>query len=48
MDAEGTVKLHAAEPTSGKELKISVRISVLSEEQVEEAKQIHRGLTVST
>lgn len=48
VDAEGTVKLHAAEPTSGKELKISVRISVLSEEQVEEAKQIHRGLTVST
>jgi molecular chaperone DnaK len=48
VDAEGTVKLHAVEPTSGKELKISVRISVLSEEQVEEAKQIHRGLTVST
>jgi molecular chaperone DnaK len=48
VDAEGTVNLHAVEPASGKDLKMSVRISVLSKEQVEEAKQIQRSLTVST
>jgi molecular chaperone DnaK len=48
VDAEGTVNLHAVEPISGRELKMNVRISVLSKEQVEEAKQIHRGLSVST
>jgi molecular chaperone DnaK len=48
VDAEGTVKLHAVEPVSGKELDMNVRISVLSQEQVEEAKQIHRGLTIGT
>ena len=48
VDAEGTVLLHAVEPTSGKELDMNVRISVLSQEQVEEAKEIHRGLTIGT
>ena len=48
IDAEGTVRLRAVEPTSGKELRMNVRISVLSAEQVEEAKAIHRGLTVGT
>jgi molecular chaperone DnaK len=48
VDAEGTVKLRAVEPVSGKELEMNVRISVLSAEQVEEAKAIHRNLTVST
>jgi molecular chaperone DnaK len=48
VDAEGTVRLHAVEPTSGRDLKMSVRISVLSDEQMEEAIQNHRGLTVST
>jgi len=48
VDAEGTVKLRAVEPTSGKDLVMNVRISVLSAEQVEEAKAIHRGLTVGT
>jgi molecular chaperone DnaK len=48
VDAEGTVLLHAVEPKSGKELEMNVRISVLSAEQVEEAKVIHRGLSVST
>jgi molecular chaperone DnaK (HSP70) len=48
VDAEGTVRLRATEPTSGKELKMNVRISVLSTEQVEEAKAIHRGLSIGT
>lgn len=48
VDAEGTVTLRAVEPTSGKELEMNVRISVLSTDQVEEAKAIHRGLTIST
>jgi molecular chaperone DnaK len=48
VDAEGTVTLRATEPTSGKVLKMNVRISVLSTEQVEEAKVIHRGLTIGT
>jgi molecular chaperone DnaK len=48
VDPEGTVKLRATEPTSGKELEMNVRISVLSAEQVEDAKVIHRGLTIGT
>ena len=48
VDAEGTVHLRATEPTSGKELQMNVRISVLSAEQVEEAKEIHRGLSIGT
>ncbi len=48
VDAEGTVRLHAVEPKSGKDLEMNVRISVLSQEQVEEAKQIHRGLSIGT
>lgn len=48
VDAEGTVRLHAVEPTSGKDLQMNVRISVLSDAQVEEAKVIHRGLSITT
>jgi molecular chaperone DnaK (HSP70) len=48
VDAEGTVNLRATEPTSGKELTMNVRISVLSAEQKEEAKEIHRGLSIAT
>jgi molecular chaperone DnaK len=48
VDGEGTVHLHALEPTSGRDLEMNVRISVLSQEQVEEAKQIHRGLSITT
>ena len=48
VDAEGIVNLHAVEPKSGKELEMNVRISLLSLEQVEEAKQIHRGLSIGT
>jgi molecular chaperone DnaK (HSP70) len=48
VDAEGTVRLHAVEPKSGNDLVMNVRISVLSDEQVEEAKVIHRGLSIGT
>jgi molecular chaperone DnaK (HSP70) len=48
VDAEGTVHLRAVEPASSHEATISVRISILSAEQVSEAKIAHAGLTVST
>jgi molecular chaperone DnaK (HSP70) len=48
VDAEGTVSLIAVEPTSGKKLTMSVRISVLSEEQVAEAKANVASLALST
>ena len=48
VDAEGTVHLHAVEPTSGRDVQMDVRISILSEEQVAEAKIAHAGVTVST
>ena len=48
VDAEGTVHLRAVEPTSGRELTLSVRISVLSAEQVAQHKVAHAGLTIST
>ena len=48
VDAEGIVLLHAIEPKSGKDLEMNVRISVLSQEQVAEAIEIHRGLSIST
>lgn len=48
VDEEGTVHLKAVEPTSNQELTLSVRISILSEEQVADAKRAHAGLTVST
>jgi molecular chaperone DnaK len=47
-DAEGIVHLQATEPTSGKALEMNVRISVLSEEEMEEAIRIHHGLTIGT
>jgi molecular chaperone DnaK (HSP70) len=48
VDAEGTVHLVGTEPKSGRDVQMSVRISILSEEQVAEAKVTHAGLTVST
>ncbi len=48
VDAEGTVTLVAVEPTSGRKLNLSVRISILSREQVAVAKAAYAGLTVST
>jgi molecular chaperone DnaK (HSP70) len=48
IDNEGTVNMRAFEPASGKEATVSVRISILSEEQVSDAKRILTGLKVST
>ena len=48
VDAEGTVHLQAVEPRSSQKLELEVRISTLSADQVDEAKIIHAGLTVST
>ena len=48
VDAEGTVHLVGVEPKSTEKVEMSVRISILSEEQVAEAKVTHAGLTVST
>ncbi len=48
VDEEGTVSLKAVEPTSGKELQMSVRISILDAEQLAKAKQAQSALTVST
>ncbi len=48
VDAEGTVHLVGVEPKSGEKVEMAVRISILSEEQVAEAKVVHSGLTVST
>ena len=48
IDAEGIAHLRAIEPVSGMGLKMNVRISVLSEEQVEAAKVNHRGLSIRT
>ena len=48
IDQEGTVRIRAVEPVSSKELEFSVRISILSVDQVAEAKAAHAGLIVST
>ena len=48
IDAEGTVHLRAVEPASGHQVQLEVRISILSAEQLVEAKRAHAGLTVST
>ncbi len=48
IDGEGTVRLRAVEPASNREVRLEVRISIMSAEQVDEAKRAHAGLTVST
>lgn len=48
VDQEGTVHLGAVEPASGQKLKLEVRISILSEEQVAEAKEAHKFLSITT
>jgi molecular chaperone DnaK len=48
VDAEGTVHLRAIEPKSTHVATMAVRISILSAEQVSDAKIAHAGLTVST
>ncbi|HEX3961210.1 MAG TPA: Hsp70 family protein [Trebonia sp.] len=44
VDAEGTVDLLAVEPTSGRQLKMSVKIEFISEEQVDKEKAIVTAL----
>ncbi|GAA1635903.1 Hsp70 family protein [Actinoplanes couchii] len=46
VDDEGLLRLHAVEPSTGKELDIEVRVSILSEAQVNEAKEVVAGITV--
>ena len=48
IDNEGTASVHAYEPSSGKDLDFSVRISILSQEQVDEAKANLTDLSIST
>jgi molecular chaperone DnaK len=45
VDAEGTVDLLAAEPTSGKELRLSVKISIMSDERVEQQRALISALS---
>ncbi|MTK04213.1 Hsp70 family protein [Micromonospora sp. CP22] len=42
----GELTLRAVEPSSGKDLVIEVRVSVLSEEEVEQAREVVAGITV--
>jgi molecular chaperone DnaK (HSP70) len=48
VDEEGLLELKATEPSTGKSLDIKVHVSVLSAEQVTEAAEVVRGLTVSS
>jgi len=48
VDEEGLLIVNATEPSTGKNLDIRVRVSVLSEEQVEEAVSAVSALTVSS
>jgi molecular chaperone DnaK len=48
VDAEGLLRVDATEPSTGKSLKIEVRVSVMSEAQVEEATKTVSALTVSS
>jgi molecular chaperone DnaK (HSP70) len=47
VDAEGTVDLLAVEPTSGHELKMSVKIAIMSDEKMEEYKATVSALVKS-
>lgn len=48
VDDEGLLRVEATEPSTGKSLRIEVRVSVLSEEQIEEATKTVSALTVSS
>jgi molecular chaperone DnaK (HSP70) len=48
VDNEGTVSVRAIEPVSGRDLTFSVRISIMTTEQVAQAKQVQGGLTISS
>jgi len=48
VDDEGLLTLHATERSTGKELQVQVRVSVLSPEQIDEATKIISGIAVSS
>jgi molecular chaperone DnaK len=48
VDGEGTVHLKAVEPASNREVSLTVRISILTQEQVDTAKGLQAGMTVGT
>ncbi|MEU4249052.1 Hsp70 family protein [Amycolatopsis sp. NPDC026612] len=48
VDDEGLLRVEATEPSTGNSLRIEVRVSVLSEEQIEEATKTVSALTVSS
>lgn len=48
VDEEGLLRLTANEPTSGNWLKIEVRVSTMTAEQIEQATEMVSGLTVTS
>jgi molecular chaperone DnaK len=48
VTVEGIVTLRAVEPTSGKEAIVKATVALLSDEEIEQAKRVYSGLTVST
>ena len=48
IDEEGMVSLAAREPSSGRDLQFSVQLSVMSPEQVEAARKVQSGMSIST
>lgn len=48
VTAEGIVTLTAVEPTSGKELQVEAKIALLSEDEIQQAKELYNGLTAGS
>jgi molecular chaperone DnaK (HSP70) len=48
ISAEGIVTLRAVEPKSGRDLKVTATIALLSPEEMEKSKEIFRGMTTGT
>jgi len=48
ISEEGDITVRAVEPTSGKDLQVTARIQLLSAAQMDEAKLVSSGITVST
>jgi molecular chaperone DnaK (HSP70) len=46
IDDEGLLRLHAVERSTSKKLEIEVRVSILSESEVQEAREVVAGITV--
>jgi molecular chaperone DnaK (HSP70) len=46
VDREGLLRVEAREPSSGRDLVIEVRVSVLSEEEIRRATDAVRGIAV--